>query len=181
LRTQESAASDGKIDRNMNRPACIAVAVAASLLLVSAPAVANASPASSSGMTPDLRAKLVKLVSASGLDREIPAALAGNLGLAAAGATWPDRQFTVRLDAASPLHAVAVGRGGADQDMVFSVRGPAAISVFHVGPDGTVKSAASFFLQTGAAMTLPLAEARSEFAAELAFWTANIDAVSAPN
>lgn len=162
----------------MNRPASFAVMVAASFLVLSGSVSANASPATSSTMTPDLRAKLVKLVSASGLDRDVPSALAGNLGLAAAGASWPDRQFTVRLDAASPLHAVAVGRGGADQDMVFSVRGPAAISVFHVGPDGTLKSAANFFLQTRQAMTLPLAEARSEFASELAFWTANIDAVS---
>jgi hypothetical protein len=165
----------------MNRQTRIAAALAASVLLLSVPWGANAAPASSSTLAPELRAKLVKLTSASGMDREIPAALASNLGLAAAGATWPDRQFTVRLDAKSPLHAVAVGRGGADQDMVFSVQGPAAISVFHVGPDGTLKNAANFFIQTGWAMPLPLAEAQSEFAAELVFWTTNIDAVSTPN
>ena len=60
---------------------------------------------------------------------------------------------------------------------MLTVRGPAAVSVFRVRADGTLDKGANFFLQTNQTMPMFPAEAQAEFAAELGFWAANIDAV----
>jgi hypothetical protein len=138
----------------------------------SPPATADHSVA----LSPELRAKMLKLISTMGRDREVPAPIASALGLTPAGTAWPDRQFAFQWNGVGTAHAIAIGHTG-EQDIVLTVRGPAAIEIFRTRPDGTLKSAVNFFLQTSQAQPVASAEARSELTAELAFWAANIDAV----
>jgi hypothetical protein len=70
---------------------------------------------------------------------------------------------------------------GPGQDIVLTVRGPAAVSVFRARADGTLDKGVNLFLQTNQAMPMPAAEAQAEFTAELRFWAANIDAVMDQN
>ena len=143
------------------------------------PALAAATPADQA-LSPALRAKLAQLISKAGHDREIPGPIAGALGLTPAGAPWPDRQFAFQWNGAGAFHAVAVGRG-AGQDIVLTVRGPAAVSVFRARADGKLDRGVNLFLQTNQTMPMFPAEAQAEFAAELSFWAANIDAVMDQN
>jgi hypothetical protein len=153
-------------------------------MVATAPASAWAQPAAPAHaaapagrtITPELRAKMLKLISTMGRDSEIPASIASPLGLTAAGVAWPNRQFAFQLNGGGALHAAAIGRG-ADQDIILTTRGPAAITVFRARADGTLQGAVNYFLQTNQPIPLPSAEAQAEFAAELAFWAANIDAV----
>lgn len=143
-------------------------------------ATSEAGSAADGPLAPDLLGKMLKLISLMGSDRDIPAAIAGSLGLEGAGRSWPDRQFAVQWNPTRTLHAVAIGRGG-DQDLIFSVRGPAAVSVFRTHRDGTLVSAVNFFMQTNQAVLLSPADARAGLAAERAFWTTNIDALTTQN
>ena len=136
-----------------------------------------ATPASSNATaTTKLLAKMLKLISLMGADRDIPPPIAGALGLAATGEAWPDRQFAFEWKPSATLHAVAISRG-ADPDIVLSVRGPAAVSVYRAHRDGTLVSATNFFLETKQIATLSPAEARAGFSRECAFWAAHIDAL----
>jgi len=131
-------------------------------------------------LAPEVLAKVLNLISLVGSDRDLPAPIAGSLGLAVSGQPWPDRQFAVQWTPTRTLHAVAISRG-ADPDLIFSVRGPAAVTIFRTHRDGTLVSATNFFMQTNQAVPLRPDEARAGFAAERAFWTNNIDALVAQN
>jgi hypothetical protein len=121
--------------------------------------------------------KLLKLIAAAGVDTALPAPVAAALGLATGGQPWPDRQFAVQSTDSGALHAAAVHRG-AEPDMVFSVRGPAAISIFRVRRDGTLVSATAFFSDTHLTASLPLTQSEADFAAEGGFWALHVDGLS---
>lgn len=121
--------------------------------------------------------KLLKLIAAAGVDTALPAPVAAALGLASAGQPWPDRQFAVKSTEEGSLHAVAIHRG-ADPDMVFSMRGPAAISIFRVRRDGTLAGATAYFSDTHLTASLPLAQSQADFAAEATFWTLHADGLA---
>ena len=131
-------------------------------------------------ITAALRSKMLQLITLAGRDRDIPAPISSALGLTPAGTAWPDHQFAFQWNGSGTVHAIAISRG-ADKDVVLTVRGPAAITVFRARPDGTLDRAVSYFLQTQQTMPLPLGEARAQFSDELAYWAANIDAVIAQN
>jgi len=143
-------------------------------ILAMAPLAPTVSRAQAAGpnAAADLQAKMLKLISLAGSDIELPAPIAGALGLGA-GQAWPDRQFSVRSSATATIHAMAAGRGG-ETDIVLSVRGAAAITVFRVDGKGSLVSATNFFLLTKQTAPVSPAEAR-------AFWAANIDALIARN
>ena len=163
---------------NRSRIALLTI-LAASLVAPNIPraqaAKANLAPADAT-VTTGLLAKMLKLISVEGADRDIPPPIAGSLGLAAAGEAWPDRQFAFEWKPSATLHAVAISRG-ADQDIVLSVRGPAAVSVYRAHRNGTLVSATNFFLETKQIATLSPAEAQAGFSRECAFWAAHIDAL----
>lgn len=149
----------------------------AALALASlAPPPSWGQPASGSGpaIPPAVIDKLLKLIAALGVDTELPKPIAAALGLGAAGQPWPDRQFAVTSDQNGALHAVAIHRGP-DPDMIFSVSGPAAISVFRALRDGTLVSATAYFPETHLTASLPLGQSRTDFAAERVFWAAHVD------
>jgi hypothetical protein len=148
------------------------------LILTAALAIA---PVGSRGQTPPRRGippavidKLLKLIAGLGVDTALPAPVSSALRLTTDGQPWPDRQFAVQSTDAGTLHAAAVHRGG-DQDMIFSVRGPAAISTFRARRDGTLVSATAFFSETHLTASLPPAQSQADFAAEGAFWAAHVD------
>jgi hypothetical protein len=118
--------------------------------------------------------KLLKLIAAMGVDTTLPAPVATALGLTANAQPWPDRQFAVQSTEAGTLHAVAIHRG-AEPDMVFSNRGPAAISIFRAHRDGSLVGATAFFSETHLTISPPPAQSQTDFAAEGAFWAAHVD------
>ena len=156
-----------------------AIMPSALLAQTAAPAPSAPAPAPAGAprpINPAVLAKLLKLIASAGADIDVPVTVAGPLGLGD-GKAWPARQFAVHASATGSVHAVALGRGD-DQDIVFSVRGPAAVSVFRAHRDGTLVTATNLFEGTNQATTLPPGEAQADFAAEGAFWAANVDAVS---
>ena len=139
-----------------------------------------AQPATKSPVTPDMLARILKFIASAGHDGELPATIAGPLGLATAAQAWPDRQFAVQGDETGTVHAIAISRA-ADSDLVFSVRGPAAITVFRAHRDGTLVDAVDFFPGTQQSMKAPPGQARTDFAAECAFWSKTMAALDAAN
>jgi hypothetical protein len=141
---------------------------------------AEASPATAHGpMNPSVLARLLAVIAKGGHDTELPPAIATALGLTASGKPWPDRQFAVQSHESGALHAIALGQGeGAD--IILSVKGPAAISIFRADHQGTLIGATSYFPETGLTMTPPAAASRIEFAAECAFWAIHIDDLTGP-
>jgi hypothetical protein len=128
------------------------------------------------GVSPAVIDKLLKLIAAMGVDTALPGPVATALGLTDNGQPWPDRQFAVQSESGT-LHAVAIHRG-TDPDMVFSTRGPAAISTFRAHRDGSLTAATDFFSDTHLTANLPLAQSQADFAAEGAFWAAHMDALT---
>jgi hypothetical protein len=150
------------------------------LILIAALALA---PLAATGQTatparpavqPAVIAKLLKLIAAMGVDTDLPAPVAAALGLSANGQPWPDRQFAVQAAQEGSLHAVAIPRGG-EPDMIFSVRGPAAISIFRAHRDGVLVGATAYFSDTHLTASLPLAQSQADFVAEGSFWAAHAD------
>lgn len=163
------------------------IALSALLLLTTTPGRALAEAAGSpppaesrAVVTPTLAAKLRKLVDAAGAESALPASIATALGFTAGGQPWPDRQAAVQSHGTGTVHAVAVGAtpGG---DFALSVRGPAAITVFRVRADGTMAGAVSYFQDTKQAMALFPGQAKTDFAAEVVFWSSTIDGLITPN
>jgi hypothetical protein len=184
-----SAARVVKDGRMMNlarsRLIPLVVLAAASVAPAASRAQAASTPApaaASSGraVTPDMLATMIKLSASIGMDSQLPAPIAAALGFSTAGQPWPDRQFAVQSNATGTVHAVALSRGS-DPDIVLSVRGPAAISVFRVRRDGALVSAVNFFTQTKQTAPLSPLEARSGYEAECVFWVTNLDHLAAGN
>jgi hypothetical protein len=159
----------------MNRRRLILIAAVALAPLTPAPSWSQA-PAPRGAMPPGVIEKLLKLIAALGVDTALPGAIAAALGFEGAGQPWPDRQFAVKSGDDGSLHAVAIHRG-ADPDMIFSVSGPAAISVFRARRDGTLVAATAYFPETHLTANLPLAQSQADFAAQRAFWASNVDAL----
>jgi hypothetical protein len=141
-----------------------------------APAAVRAQTPSSphQGVPPSVVDKLLKVIAALGVDTILPGPVATALGLTADAQPWPDRQLAVKSADSGVLHAVAIHRGG-DPDMVFSVPGPAAVSIFRARRDGALVGATDFFSGTRLTANLPLAQSQADFAAEGAFWAAHVD------
>ena len=137
-------------------------------------------PATKSPINPDMLARILKIISSAGHDGELPASIAGPLGLTNPAQAWPDRQFAVQGNETGAVHAIAISRA-ADSDLVFSVRRPAAISIFRAHRDGTLVDAVDFFPGTQQSMKAPVGQARTDFAAECAFWAKTLAALDADN
>jgi hypothetical protein len=157
----------------MNRRDLILIAPLALAPLAAAPSWGQ--PASRA-MPPGVVEKLLKLIAGLGVDTNLPAPIAAALGLGAAGQPWPDRQFAVKSGDNGSLHAVATHRGP-DPDVIFSVTGPAAISVFRARREGTLVTATAYFPETHLTANLPPAESQANFGAEGAFWVSHVDAL----
>jgi hypothetical protein len=154
-----------------------ALALLAGLLvlpLVPVPAKAEATAPVKSGMNSAVLAKLLALVARAGRDTALPPAITAALGLPGGGKPWPDRQFAVQSHDSGALHAIAVGEGDG-ADIILSVKGPAAISIFRADHQGALISATSFFPETGLTMTPPTAASKTDYAAECAFWAIHIE------
>jgi hypothetical protein len=158
----------------MNRRRLILTAALAPL----APPLAWSQPAASArpAVPPGVIDKLLKLIAAMGVDTDLPAPIAAALSLGAAGQPWPDRQFAVSSDEDGAHHAAAIHRG-ADPDMIFSVSGPAAISIFRAHRDGTLVTATAYFPETRLTASLLPGQSRTDFATEGVFWGAHVDAL----
>jgi hypothetical protein len=141
-----------------------------------ADAPAPSAPAAKGGMSPVVLAKLVSLITRAGHDTDLPGPIAAALGLPNTGQPWPDRQFAVQSHGPEALHAVALGQGeGAD--IVLSVKGPAAISIFRADRHGALLGATTYFPETRLTMTPPAATAAADFGTECAFWAIHVDAL----
>jgi hypothetical protein len=160
----------------MNRRRLILFAALALAPLAPARSGAQPSPSEPRAIAPDVIAKLLKLIAAMGADTDLPAPIAVALGLAGSAQPWPDRQFGVQSDQDGAHHTVAIHRGG-DQDMVYSVSGPAAVSVFRVSRDGALIKATAFFPDTGLTADLLRGQSLTDMAAEGRFWAAHVDAL----
>ena len=159
----------------MNRRRLILTAALALAPLAPAPSRSQAT-APRAPMPPGVIEKLLRLIAAVGVDTTLPGPIAAAVGLVAGGQSWPDRQFAVKSDDDGALHAVAIHRGS-DPDMVFSVSGPAAISVFRARRDGTLMAATAYFPETHLTANLPLAQSQADFAAQGVFWASHVDAL----
>jgi len=160
----------------MHRRRLILTAALALAPLAPVAATAQTATPARPGVQPAVIDKLLKLIAAMGVDTDLPAAVAAALDLSANGQPWPDRQFAVQAAQDGALHAVGVSRG-AEPDIVFSVRGPAAISIFRVHRDGTLVGATAYFSDTRLTASLPLAQSQADFSAEGVFWAAHVDAL----
>jgi hypothetical protein len=162
----------------------ILAAVLAALVSAPAPAWAQVAPGSGSdqrpAITPDMVTKILGLMPSIGMDTQLPAPVASALGLTVTGQGWPDRQFAVQANDTGTVHAIAVSRS-ADPDILFSTRGPAAITVFRLRRDGVLVSAINFFTLTRQTAVIPPTEARTEFTTEKVFWLTSLDALIAGN
>ena len=145
----------------------------AALTLAALPGALNAQTPPR-GFTPILLEKLLKLIAALGVDTSVPAPVASALGLSSDGQPWPVRQFAVQSTAEGTLHAVAIHRGE-QLDLVFSTRGPAAISIFRTHRDGVLVTATDYFSQTHLTASPPLTQSQTDFAAEATFWSVHVD------
>ncbi len=160
----------------MNRRHLILSVPLALAPLAATPSWGQPAPPAPRAMPPGVVEKLLKLIAAMGVDTSLPAPIAAVLNLGVAGQAWLDRQFAVKSDDDGSLHAVAIDRG-ADLDMVFSVTGPAAISVFRARRDGTLVSATAYFPETHLTANMPLAQSRADFGAEGVFWASHVDSL----
>jgi hypothetical protein len=164
--------------------AIAALAPGASWAQAAATSRAPATAGSDRVVTPNMLAKMLKLAASIGIDSELPPSVATALGLsttgAATGQAWLDRQFAVQSNATGTVHAVAFSRAN-DGDMVLSVRGPAAISIFRIHRDGVLVSAVNFFPETKQTTPLSPLEAQDGYAAECVFWLTNLDPLVAAN
>ena len=158
----------------MNRRRLIQTAVLALAPFAPGASRSQTPPSAPKGVSPGVIDKLLKLIAAMGVDTTLPGPVATALGLTANAQPWPDRQFAVQSTEAGILHAVAIHRGG-DPDLVLSMRGPAAISIFRARRDGSLVGATDFFSDTHLTVNLPLAQSQADFAAEGAFWAAHAD------
>jgi hypothetical protein len=158
----------------MNRRRLILTAALALAPMAPPPSWSEPAPPARPAMPPAVIDKLLKLIAALGVDTVLPAPIATALGLGAAGQPWPDRQFAVQSEQDGAHHAVAIHRG-ADPDIVVSVSGPAAISIFRARRDGTLVGSTAYFPDTHLTADLPLGQSRTDFAAEGVFWTAHVD------
>jgi hypothetical protein len=131
-------------------------------------------------MNPAVLARLLGLIARAGRDTDLPPTIAAALGLTAAGKPWPDRQFAVQSHDSGALHAIALGQGDG-ADIILSVKGPAAISIFRADHQGVLISATSFFPETGLTMTPPAAASKNDYAAECAFWAIHLDDLAGPD
>lgn len=150
-------------------------------VLASTGAYAQTTPATRPAHTlpPAVMSQLLKAIADKGRDTTLPATIAPDLGLAAKGAAWPDRQFAVQSQATGMVHAVAAG-AAPDSDLVLSVRGDAAITLFRVRRDGTMAGAVEFFPQTQFSSPALPGDAAREFDAEILFWARTLEALAAP-
>jgi hypothetical protein len=130
-------------------------------------------------LTPQVLSKMLSFNAANGHDGEMPAPITAALGLTAAGQSWPDRQVAVVAHDTGAVHAIAASRG-VDKDIILSVKGPVAISVFRIRSDGALVGAVEFFLATKLASPMTPDEARATFADECAFWSAHINGLVGP-
>ncbi len=138
---------------------------------------ADAPPAAKGAMNPVVLAKLMSLIGRAGHDTDLPGPIVAALGLPNTGQSWPDRQFAVQSHDPEALHAVALGQGeGAD--VVFSVKGPAAISIFRADRHGALLGATTYVPETRLTMSPPAATAAADFATECAFWAIHIDGLA---
>ena len=158
----------------MNRRRLILTAALALAPLAPLPSLGQPAPPPRPAMPPALLDKILKLIASLGVDTVLPAPIAADLGLGAAGQPWPDRQLAVTSDQSGALHAVAIHRGS-DQDMIFSASGPAAISVFRAHRDGTLVASTAYFPETHLTASLPMGQSQTEFAAERVFWATHVD------
>jgi hypothetical protein len=131
------------------------------------------------GLRPDVIEKLLKLIANLGVDTSLPASIATALNLDAAGQDWPDRQLAVRSQLDGALHAVAANRGD-KPDLIFSVSGPAAISVLRTDRTGSLIAATAYFAETHLTAALLHQQALTALAAEGAFWRSHVDALMNP-
>jgi len=125
-------------------------------------------------LTPAFMEKMLKLISAQGQDRECPSQFANALGLSAPGKTWADRQVVADGKSTGFVYGFAVSRGS-EQDLLITVRQPAALLAFRAHRDGTIVSAFSFDAQSQKFSIRTPLEAQAPFAKVCAFWQANID------
>jgi hypothetical protein len=127
-----------------------------------------------STLSPEFMAKMLKLNSRDGVDREVPPIYASPLGLAYPGKTYPTHQDSFKQLSNGFSHAFAVNRG-TDQDVIFSVLRPDVVLVFRVHRDGTIVAAVHAERKTAVITARTTAEAQADFANECAWWKANVD------
>ncbi len=139
-----------------------------------APASKTVSPAAAPPLTPEVMDKMLKLIAAHGTNRETAEALAGALGLADPGKSWPNRQMEIEDAKYHYSHGFAVSRGS-DQDILLSRRTKDSIYAFRAHRDGKVVKALIANFKTGKITMRDPAEAQADFGAECSLWAANAD------
>lgn len=95
------------------------------ILLVSfsvlSPAVLLAQSDTSPKLTPELMSKMLKLISKTGHDKDLPANISYELGLAAEGQSWPYQMVTYDSTGDKFSHSFSVSRG-TTQDVLVVIR-----------------------------------------------------------
>ena len=136
------------------------------------------SPASAqtrgSPLTPELLAKLTRLVYLSKHEGPTPPATANALGLAAPEQGWRHRFASAQDNNTGVTHSFAIGADDA-QTMTFSASDPTQILAIRILSNGAAGAALSIDPKTKVMTLQNPAQADAEFQAECAYWTANID------
>lgn len=143
----------------------------ARLLILTAAMMITPVAARNPALAPDVLSKMLDYIARAGNDREVPADIAGSLGLSARGQTWPSRQAGLKETSSGVLHGVYVSRGR-DNDLLLTLTGAAKekVDIYRIHRDGILVKAVSLdmkhqFIQRDRT------DAQKGLDAELVFWT----------
>jgi hypothetical protein len=120
-------------------------------------------------LTPELLSKILILIAAKGIERDVPALISSALGITTSGQAWASRQVS-SPDTIGNHHGFAISRGG-DQDVTVSLVTPDILHAFRARRDGTAVAALNLNLHTGKLIMVNHDDAQKELDAEWAYWT----------
>lgn len=129
-------------------------------------------------MPSGLITKLVVLASRHGhLGNVVPPPYSHDLGLAAAGHPWLNYSVGLR-SAGGQVHSFQIGIGGSS-DVLFTAREPKRLAAYRAHRNQILSCAIGLDITRHRAVMLEPAKAKAGYAAEIALWSANIDAINA--
>jgi hypothetical protein len=123
--------------------------------------------------TPELLAKMQKLLTSLGKDVDVTPDISARLGLAGGNQPWASRQIAGTLQPHPDyLHSFSISRDGSEPDLLVSLHTPTQLYIFRSHRDGTLVDGAAIVIDelTGRSVILNNVEAQTRLNQEFLFW-----------
>jgi hypothetical protein len=128
--------------------------------------------------TPELLAKMQRLLTHIGKDIDVNASLAARLGLTEGKQPWASRQIAGSVKSRPDcLHSFATSRDGSGLDILLSRHTPTRLYIFRSHRDGTLVNGTAIAVDERTGQSTPLAptEAQTRLNEEFLFWAGIVD------